>query len=438
VAIQLTHLDLFRWTGAGFWAWIASILFFVINPLASIFWNMGSYRTNLALSGGLSRGIWIGCLTFLALIVFFSVYIRTGARPVDWNIPSPDDGIQLPTGLIMVGFLAVAGYSLLTYRANVIQTAQSVTVISGRFAGEATGYQYIAHQFAFVPIFMLLLSKPKWMQVSGLLLSLGYVWFKMQDSWGRWAVVSLLIGISIVFTIQQKKRWPSFLFIAAISAFAAVLIMRGHTNVTNGQGFYDLISRLPDQLGPKLASNNTDMLSYWYFDSYIKDQVTGYEYGIPLLNYLFAGFLPGRFFPNKYFLLDWFHSLQPALDLFYSNRLIGAKWTLFGSFYDNGGVIALVLFSAGLGWLCRKLDGMLTDRSPLLVKAIGVSWLCVLWMVWASQDYWAAEVLGSLAIPGLVIRLFSGFLLKKTSQAQNRQKEAYPMVPVDPKGSRPV
>jgi hypothetical protein len=404
IAIQMVHMKLFYWTSAGFWAWIASLLLFVINPFTSIFWNIQSYRTNLALSGGISRGIWVGFLTALALIVFFISYMKTKSVAVTWNIaPQKDEKITLPTAVVMALFLLFASFSLLTYRSNLIQTEQSVVVISGRFAGETTGYEYIAHQFAFVPIFILLLSKSRWTQIVGILLGMGYVLLKMQDAWGRWAVISLLIGASIIFTLKQKRRWPSVVFIAAIALFTVILVLRGHSTVTSGQDFYVLISHLPEQLGPKLASNNTDMLSFWYLKSYIQDQITGYDYGIPFLNYVVAGFLPRRFFPDKYFLIDWLHSQQPVLSLYLSKRLIGAKWSMFGCFYDNGGVIALILLSAGFGWSFRKLDGMLSIDTPILIKAIGISWLSVLWMVWAGPDYWALEVLGTLAIPGLVI-----------------------------------
>ncbi len=53
------------------------------------------------------------------------------------------------------------------------------------------------------------------------------------------------------------------------------------------------------------------MLPTFYLESYSKDHLTGYDYGIPLINYILTGWIPNRNFPQKYFLMDWLRG-QPA------------------------------------------------------------------------------------------------------------------------------
>jgi hypothetical protein len=61
------------------------------------------------------------------------------------------------------------------------------------------------------------------------------------------------------------------------------------------------------------------------------------------------------------------------------------------------------LLAAAMGFASRKLDGMLAPESPLLVRATGVAWMSVLWMVWGSADYWGVMTLGILGLPALAV-----------------------------------
>ncbi len=87
--------------------------------------------------------------------------------------------------------------------------------------------------------------------------------------------------------------------------------------------------------------------------------------------------------------------------------LYGSKSTLVGGFYSDGGLIGVILLMAAMGFITRKMDGMLEDESPLIVKAVGVSWLGVMWIVWGSHDYWGLMTLGFVAIPGILFWLVS-------------------------------
>ena len=87
--------------------------------------------------------------------------------------------------------------------------------------------------------------------------------------------------------------------------------------------------------------------------------------------------------------------------------LFGAKTSLLGSFYGSGGIVAVVMCMWVMGVLCRKMDGMLSQESPLPVKATAVSWMSMLWMLWGSHDSWGLTVIGSLAIPAVCMWLLA-------------------------------
>ena len=135
---------------------------------------------------------------------------------------------------------------------------------------------------------------------------------------------------------------------------------------------------------------------------------TGFDYGLPLVNYLITGWVPNRIFPQKYFIIDFLASItNKNYPVYIDTMLFGGKSTLFGSFYSHGWLIGVVLGAILIGFLSRKMDGMLRENSPQLIKAVGISWMSVLWMVWGSADYWGINVLGAITIPAIVLWLFS-------------------------------
>jgi hypothetical protein len=125
-------------------------------------------------------------------------------------------------------------------------------------------------------------------------------------------------------------------------------------------------------------------------------------------NYVLTGWIPYRILPEKYFMIDWLHNSQLyRIPQTIERLLYGAKSSLLGSFYANGGIIAVILLVWVAGVMSRKLDGMLAEDSPRLIRAIGISWLSILWMVWGSDDRWGLMAMGVLLIPGLLLWLVS-------------------------------
>lgn len=404
--IPMLKKGLFNWTKSGFWTWAAFGIYFLLNPLFSTQWNVAAYRINLQIAGGLERGAWIGIVSIIGMSAFFLAYLTTRAQPVTWKLPPSDNRLTPLMKVLLLLLVVVASISFLTYRTGGSAALDQGRFVAagGRFTGNITGYQNSAHIFLFIPAILLMLSPSRFARLLGFLLTGTYVIMKLGDAWGRWALISFLIAMSISTTVFKKRQWPPLPYLVAILLLAALLVVRGHTSLDSNNDLMTLITQIPDLIGPKLANNNTSMLPTWYLVSYIRDSITGYTYGIPFLNYSLFGFIPSRFFPQKYFLLNWLQASQPPiLNAAINRSLVGAKWSLLGSFYDNGGLPAVILLAGLMGYLCRKMDGMLSPESPLLVKATGICWISTLWILWAGQEYWAMQVIGTIAIPAILL-----------------------------------
>jgi|GEM_PF-2431210 len=403
VAILMKR-GLFTWNTSGFWTWAAFLLYFFANPLASIQYGLDAYRINLELADGWSRAVWIGFVSLLGMTFVFLGYLSARSRPVTLGLQPGNFKLNIFVLGLMVGFSVLAFYSVFTHRIGGDEAARYALVAAGRFTGNTSGYSYVAHNFIFIPVIFFLLLPNKYLRLVGLALAGVYVVLRLSDPWGRWTIITMLIAISISQTVWQKQRWPPIIYALGIAFLTGILAIRGHTGLEGGsQGLLDIIYRLPDEIGPKLADHNSDMLAFWYLQSYIVDELTGYSYGIPLLNYVFLGFIPSRIFSQKYFLLEWMRSwYPPVVDPLITSRMIGAKWSLLGSYYDIGGVIAVIILAFLTGILIRKLDGMLAPESSSLAKTIGICWMSSLWIIWAGQDAWAFQNLGIFAIPAII------------------------------------
>ena len=405
-AYFLARRGLFRWTSAGFWSWSAFAVYFFLNPLASLYWNITHYRFYLSISGGLDHGAWIGLVALIGIVVFFVSYLSYSSHPVTWGLNSK----YFTPGMKLIGaaFALIGIISFLSYRMFIGSHSQQFSIVAGRFIGQTTGYAYGAHMFIFFVIVSLLLAGERIDKVMASGLTLGYVVFSFLSIWSRFTTISLLIAFSLALTTLSKRKWPGVISLVAIFVLAAVLIIRGHNPLANGRGALDIVTSIPNRVGAILSSGDTAMLASWYAESYIKDEISGYDYGIPLLNYVIFGPIPGRIFPEKYFLIDWLQSIQkPVTDPTLVAAMYGAKTSLFGSFYAHGGLIGVILLSVFAGFLCRKLDAMLSTESPNLVKTAGICMLSILWMAWGSSDTWCLMTMGTLVLPAIVVWVFA-------------------------------
>ncbi len=414
IAIILLRRGLFRWTSAGFWAWASFALYYALNPLAALYTGtLNRYRICLAIAGGAERGLWILGVALSGMIAFFWAYLRTKPGKITWRLR--DDTFTFPMVAFAVLFGAFGVYSLLSYRAFVVDTGRELAFERGRHVGQVTGYESSAYCFLTIPILLLVSSKSRGARVCGWIACGLWMLFALPNGWARAGLVSMLIAVSMVEVIQRKAAWPRWFFVPLILVFTTALMMRGHkmwTLETSASELLNLSGETVQNLGKSLVgilgSGDAAALSTWYLESWVTEQYTGYSYGLPLINYALTGWIPGRILPQKYFLVDWLAARQRPLPNAQVKWLLhGAKSTLFGSFYQDGWLVGVVLMAAGVGVLSRKLDGMMLPEAPLLVRATGAAWMSLLWMVWQSSGIWALIALGVLVMPVLAMWLFA-------------------------------
>lgn len=420
-AVLLVRRGLFHWMSAGFWAWGAFLVYFVLSPVAASFDDLSMSRLQflLALSGGIERAFWVLLLILMGIAAFFVAYLRTSYRPVTWSLPPPPLSLNLPSLFVLLAFTAFGMYSLLVFRAGLFSVEGEKLIRGGRFVGNITGYQNGGYGFLFVPILFLLLSHKKRLQVLGGVMLMAFLVFSLPHAWSRYMTVSLLLALSMVFVLKRKRRMPPLIWIVVLLMIAALYQMRGHSDWRYGQinsELVNLIDSFPARSSQILSSTDTAMIQAWYVSSYLNDRWIGIDYGLPMLNYALTGWIPSRFFPEKYFIIDWLNTHRsvyyPAV---FDQVLYGSKSSLMGSFYDHGGWVGVLLGCLLAGYLSRRLDGMLAPETSNLVKSMGITWLSILWMVWASSSTWGMMAIGAMAMPALAAWLF----LPKTSSRQD-------------------
>jgi hypothetical protein len=414
MATFLLRRGLYHWTSAGFWAWWAFGLYFVITPLATLM-NAASlyeFQTKMEIAGGIDRGWWILTMIVAGITAFFIVYLRTPYKPVTWQLPAGIVHWKLSALLSLCTFMVFGIYSLVVFRAGLGQVRDDISVVNGRFVGNITGYQIIGYLFLFVPIILLMLARKRRINILGWIAASGFVILSLPNAWSRFATVSFILALSMVEVVRKSRRWPKIYWIVAIPLIMVVFQIRGHaqwqySKVNVIVEINQIILEIPEKFRQIFSSGDTSMLQTWYVESYFYDTWIGYDYGLPVLNYVMTGWIPTRFLPDKYFLIDWLNDQRGTAYPVYLDRLLsGAKSSLLGSFYIHGGLLA-VLIGAGLtGFLSRRLDGMLAKETSPLVKGVAIAWLSVLWMIWGSHDFWGIMVLGGISMPVLATWLF--------------------------------
>lgn len=430
-AVLLVRRGLLRWTTAGFWTWVSFLVYFVLSPWAVSFNETAMTRLQilLALSGGVERAFWVLLLTLVGIAAFFVAYLRTPFRPVTWGLPPGPIRLNLPVVFLLTAFAVFGMYSLLVFRAGLFSTEGETLILGGRFVGDITGYQNGGYGFLFVPILLMLLSSKKRLQALGGVAAAAFLVLSLPHAWSRYATVSFLLALSLVAVLKKSRRWPAPAWILGILVIVVLYQIRGHSDWHYGQINREIIGiaeTLPSRAGEILSSGDTSMLQAWYVSSYLNDRWVGVDYGLPVLNYALTGWIPSRFFPEKYFMIDWLRDQRnmyyPAI---FDQILRGAKSSLVGSLYQHGGWVGVLLGCLFAGYLTRRLDGMLAPETSNLMKSTGITWLSVMWMVWASSSTWGMMAIGAMAMPALASWLF----LPKVLSQQNAREQSLDIHP---------
>jgi hypothetical protein len=418
VALILWRRGLLRWDRAGFWAWAAFGLYYILNPFFALRNNaLLLYEINLSLAGGITRGQRILLVLLLGMTAFFWAYLRTNPGQTNWRLQSSYISPLMLTALLPI--ITFGAYSLLTQRSFILESGRQAVVEGGRFLGQISGYESAGYMFLMVPMMILLLSRERWRQAVGWIAAGLFIILAMPKGWSRFALVSVTIALSLVSALQRKAAWPNWYFLPAIFVFALAMQLRGHANWTLESAASEMIavsSEAVQDIGRVTAnavgSTEVSALATWYLESHFTEQYAGYSYGLPIINYVLTGWIPSRIFPQKYFLVDWLASQRTYAGRSVESQLFGAKSTLFGSFYNEGGLAGVIILGALAGFLSRKLDGLMHRDAPLLVRATGVSWMSVLWMVWQSSTTWSVMLLGVLGLPAFAMWIFAPKVLR--------------------------
>ena len=159
------------------------------------------------------------------------------------------------------------------------------------------------------------------------------------------------------------------------------------------------------------------MLQTLWVESYISDRC-GYTYGLPLVNDVIFGALPRKYFPWKNELLNEIipYKLEGIEYIHGGDMLYGAKSMVFGNLYGFGWLIGIILGMAILGFLARKMDGLISARSPLVLRTLGIVWLGLMWMIFGSGLTWSVAILFLSGLPGAAIIILNKIFSKADSR----------------------
>lgn len=405
-ALLLVRRGIFNWLSAGFWAWAAFMLYYVVAPLSAVVSdNLEPFQTRLQIAGGVERGLWVAFAILVGIAVFFTVYLRTTLRTVRL-------GVHRETPLVtpfffywLVLFIGFGLYSLLASRAGLATWQGEQIIVGGRFVGDVTGYQNAGYVLLMYPTLLLLMWPHRFSRIVGLALAVAFIVLSIPHAWSRFATVSMLLALTMWRVSQRQRHWPGILVMIGLVLVMLIYQARGHMEwelAETPEAVADSLDIVSQKGVSSLAESDTQMLATFWVESAWHDNWVGHDYSLRLLNYMLTGWIPGRFLPQKYFLIDWLTNQQPSYPSIFDQILFGAKSSLIGSFYGNGQIVAVILQMALVGWLSRRLDGMMQPEAPVVVRALGIPWLSVLWMVWGSHDYWGFMLLGTIAIPFLI------------------------------------
>ncbi|MBK7917798.1 MAG: hypothetical protein IPJ94_16345 [Chloroflexi bacterium] len=101
-AYLLARQSLFHWLSAGFWAWVAFMIYFFVPPVAAVVsGNVYSFQTRLQLGGGVGRGLWVAFVILVGIGVFFLTYLRTRPHRIYLGVHSE---IPIVTPFFWVGW----------------------------------------------------------------------------------------------------------------------------------------------------------------------------------------------------------------------------------------------------------------------------------------------------------------------------------------------
>jgi hypothetical protein len=396
--LLLLNRRLFAPDSTGFWVWVAFSICFVINPVTTLvssdystyeYYTRGTYVDD-------ARVLWVLLNAAVGVIVFFAVYLKT--QPGSYTAGSTPIS---PTALAIVVtvFMAIGWNAILSYRIN--ENAERI-VVNAKFVGSVSGWQSDTHGFVIFPCLLLIASKKY--RILGLIIGLLYIVVRFNDTSDRFSILMLPLAAFMYFMIKRGRRWPSLAASSIAVALLFFLVARGHEKLEAiPHSELDVHKIVNDALKNIGRGADTSMLPTFYRETDLVEQ-HGYTYGAGIVQEILFAPLPRPYFPWK----DDVFSFIPGVSYrneSWSADVYGAKSTIVCSFYGYGGIIGVIIGMACLGYLLRKLDGLLRRDTPFLALVWAVMVLTTIWLgVLGSIEWWyKAVMLCSMPLFALII-----------------------------------
>lgn len=410
--LALYKRQLFHWRSAGFWAWCAFSLYFLVTPAIQLNGNLYYLANYLRFTEGLPRMLWVTLCVAMGIAFFFLAYFNS--KPGYPNCGLPQETWPPGTWFIIILALVGVAYSLIVYRGAFGYEMPTYVIENGRYVEGTTGYGTVMHTFVLFPLILLVSRRST--RLLGFALAGVFLWSRLDDTMERSTSVTLLVAISVADTYFRRRPWPRWPFIAIALLFTLFIQARGHTTFTQ---FRESGMSIKQESRTDIAKGEgAVMLSTLYMKTYLYDKA-GYSYGIPIISNLVFGALPRKYFPWKSWLEDEYGRVDLS-GIYGSETLYGAKDTVIGDLYSCGGLIAIIIGMPILGWLSRKLDGFLSPQSPLAIRAIGICWLSTYWLSFGSNISWAFCGIYLISVPFVGMLLISRLLFPKAAPRGGR------------------
>jgi hypothetical protein len=401
----LLNRRLFAPDRTGFWVWIAFLICLVVNPaltLASRDFSVYDYYTR-GTDLTSARVFWILFTAAAGILVFFLAYLNT--RPAG-IVVSHIRLSPIPVLIIVAVSMAIGWNAILRYR---IAGNSDLRVVGGKFVGSVSGWQSETHGFIIFPC--LLLIALKGYRLMGLLAAAFYIALRLGDKGDRFSILALPLAVLLFYMIRRGRRWPPLLYSALAMVLLLVLVARGHGSLASLQHSGNDIQRIAGRALSNIGRGaDTAMLPTLYRESDLVER-NGFTYGVTCVQEIFLAPLPRTHFPWKDDVLSFIPGVKYRNESWLGD-VYHAKSTVIGSFYGYGGILGVIIGMACLGWLLRKMDGLLQRTQPLLVNLWAVMVLSTVWLGILGSIEWWYKVIMMWSLP-----LFALVLLAKLSAA---------------------
>lgn len=357
-------------------------LVFIVRPLEIMFWGFDfgwQYMRFSPSNEDLIKTFWV---TSVGLVVFATVTLVIGRAAVRFPEAQAESfSLHQKQGLVLATVLLgpLVLYSI--YRTNsgfaTMEQRGGVTVMTGD-----SGY-VVEAQYMFGPLACawLLTTRFNWRVWIPLALYIGY---RAYQGWMRWTIVLLVLAITLSYLWQHRRRWVSFMVVAAL--LPAILLFswlgRDRDNFKRLFGYQGseaqptVITGMSKEEARKIKSDGPDYANFDFLTfvlNVVPERTHSFTYGTQYLQ-LFTEPIPRKLWPGK--------PLGPPVHFFSLNdygNFVGMTPTLLGDGWMSGGwtglIITISLVGCFLGVMHRLFWRNINSNIFCLFYNIGLAML---------------------------------------------------------------